>query len=381
MENAATKKFNLPKETTYLEMPRDFFGKTKAGETDSPFEGLSPHSQLFLAAIHTENKIEGRPAKIVYADLIARFGGSKGTYARHKQILIDKGIIEEGERSHYTIIAPYNPKSFIKIKDCLFKEEFEMTEDGNPNKKRHWKSRRRLTRKSIILASFIENMERNGEFISSQSRIGVALGFPRTTAGDGIRELTSARAMKCSAPTDPRKISAGLTKYEIDDEIKAVKYIKGVSEKAVEAVKSTFKKQVKPREQEKNNDKTDPQQELVNRVEKYFYDLRYKAEARAEAVLAKATSDKIYGEIKRQLSSLSIKCAFESDPQRLQELETERNILRVKGDKRLKELGIDKAEFEPRYSCKACNDTGYTQSGEPCKCRIRLIKRIENNEI
>ena len=115
------------------------------------------------------------------------------------------------------------------------------------------------------------------------------------------------------------------------------------------------------------------------KIEHHFYELRHAAEDRAEAALNKATSDSEYGSIRRELNELSIELAFaeiKGDPKassiskRIAELEK-------KGDKRLAELRIDKADFTPHYSCSLCNDTGYTQDGKPCECMKRFIEEIK----
>ena len=47
-------------------------------------------------------------------------------------------------------------------------------------------------------------------------------------------------------------------------------------------------------------------------------------------------------------------------------------------DARLAELGIDKADFTPRYSCSICNDTGYDADGKPCRCLKKFIQEYNN---
>ncbi len=115
-------------------------------------------------------------------------------------------------------------------------------------------------------------------------------------------------------------------------------------------------------------------------IERHFYDLRHAAEEKAEKALERAVSDEVYGEIYRELNELSIELAFaeirdaakaERISKRIEELET-------KGDGRLAELGIDKAEFEPEYSCKICNDTGYDKDGKPCECMKNFIQSMKN---
>ncbi|MGN0814198.1 MAG: DnaD domain protein [Candidatus Coproplasma sp.] len=111
-------------------------------------------------------------------------------------------------------------------------------------------------------------------------------------------------------------------------------------------------------------------------IERHYYDLRAAAKQRAEKALAKAMADEIYGDIKRQLSSLSIQLAFaEINDEKSAAVISERiSDLETRGDQRLKELGINKEQFKPQYRCKICNDTGYDSEGRQCECLKRFIK-------
>ena len=115
------------------------------------------------------------------------------------------------------------------------------------------------------------------------------------------------------------------------------------------------------------------------KIEQHFYELRNLAEDRAEASLAKATSDSEYGAIRRELNELSIELAFAEIKGDSKAANISKKIaeLEKKGDKRLAELHIDKSDFTPHYSCTICNDTGYTQDGKPCICMKKFIEEIK----
>jgi len=114
-------------------------------------------------------------------------------------------------------------------------------------------------------------------------------------------------------------------------------------------------------------------------IERHFYDLRHSAEDAAEKALNRATSDDIYGEIYRELNELSIELAFAEikDEVKAKEISEKIGKLTTDGDKRLKELKIDKADFTPHYSCKLCNDTGYDEHGNPCECMKKFIATLK----
>ena len=114
-------------------------------------------------------------------------------------------------------------------------------------------------------------------------------------------------------------------------------------------------------------------------IERHYYDLRNSAETRAENALKIATADKIYGELHKELNELTISLAFAeiSNKEKAAEISKQIDILEQKSQKRLSELGIDKTDFVPRYSCKICNDTGYDKSGNICACMKKFIADIK----
>ena len=111
------------------------------------------------------------------------------------------------------------------------------------------------------------------------------------------------------------------------------------------------------------------QEDLRVAWERWNYDRKHVAEEKAEQALKRATSDKAYSIIRKELNKLSIELAFAEIKDKLKAAEITKRIedLELQGDERLKELGIDKAQFTPQYSCTCCNDTGYTQQGTICK--------------
>ena len=113
-------------------------------------------------------------------------------------------------------------------------------------------------------------------------------------------------------------------------------------------------------------------------IERHFYDLRHKAEYAAECALTRATEDETYGSIYKELQSLSIDLALaeaKSD-ENAKKISEKISELTIAGDKRLKELKIDKSDFTPRYSCKKCKDTGYLENGTPCDCLKKFISEL-----
>lgn len=113
-------------------------------------------------------------------------------------------------------------------------------------------------------------------------------------------------------------------------------------------------------------------------IERHYFDLRHAAESRAEAALSKATADAVYGDIRKQLSELSIKLAFAEIRDKAQAAVISGNIKELEraGAKRLSELCIDSDDFVPHYACEICNDTGYDINGNPCVCLKKFLSGL-----
>ena len=114
-------------------------------------------------------------------------------------------------------------------------------------------------------------------------------------------------------------------------------------------------------------------------IERHYYELRHIAEDKAEKTLNTALADEIYGSIRKQLNELTISLAFAEvkSPSEAESISKQIKKLEADGDKRLKELCIDKADFTPQYSCRICGDTGYDKNGSPCSCMKKFISNLK----
>ena len=63
-----------------------------------------------------------------------------------------------------------------------------------------------------------------------------------------------------------------------------------------------------------------------------------------------------------------------SDAEQAKRISEEISQLEKQGDERLKAMGLTKRDFEPKYKCSICNDTGYDKNGKQCECLKRFIK-------
>ena len=215
MQEAASKKFNLPKTTTYIKLPLAFTGK------DKRFAGLSLACQFLLADIYTMNKAFKGPAKLTYEHFVEKFGMSRETVCAGLRKLVERGIIERCGVARYRLLLKFNTHDYIKIDDYLHKQLWNV---GGVQK--------RLARSRIINLAFLQrenlNPKTNGVFTSSQARIGVAVGLPKSTAGDSVRELALVGLIALQKVDEHVKEACkrGLTRYTVHPELLQVKRCK-----------------------------------------------------------------------------------------------------------------------------------------------------------
>ena len=360
---------NLPAETTYTRFYLDFTGKKRKDGTENPFEGLTNVQQKILAAIEAK---DGR--KLTYDYLVEHYGIWRGAIGPALDGLKAKKLIEQLGTSRYKITAPFK-KNYLKLDDCLFQKlELEDLETGE-------KVYKKPTFNAVKVIGLVKrgngNKKTDGVFTSSQARIAAALNMAKSTAGDNVRTLIIDGIMTAEKSDEQHdKRNHGLSSYKIAPEMLAVKHVK--KKKAAE---------VKPRKTPIPAPARLPLPAQVNdgsalraRIEQHYYDLRHNAKDRAEELKERALRDKTYNELHKQIEKLKIENAVAAARGNSSEdIQRQRAELEERAEERLAKLGINKADFEPRYSCTLCNDTGYyLDTGQPCKCMKQFIKTLKN---
>lgn len=216
MQDKEWQKLNVPETSSYIEFPLAFTGKTKSGKA-TVFTGLLLSCQFILAIIHTMNKAFREPAKLTYDYFVQNFGMSRETVSNALTELITRGIIERVKQSKYKIIAKYNKYNYVEIDTYTFLQEWEI--NGKY---------KRLTYSRLLTLAFLkrsnENPKTGGVFISSQERIGKAVGLPRTTAGDSIRELIAADLSRSEKLDGNDLKRRGCSLFTVNPDILAVKH-------------------------------------------------------------------------------------------------------------------------------------------------------------
>lgn len=358
---------NLPAETTYTRFYMDFTGKKRKDGSENPFTGVTNVQQKLLAAIEAK---AGR--KLTYDYLEQHYGIWRGAIKPAFDDLEARGLIEKLGTSRYKITAAFK-KNYLKIDDYLFQKlELVNLETGETvYKKPTWNASKIIS----LVTRGNRDKDKDGVFVSSQARIATALNIPKSTAGDNVRNLITDGIMTADPAEqehDPK--SHGLSSYKIAPEMLAVKHVRKAKPAKPKPRKTTAPAPARLPLPAQADDGA-----FRARIERHYYDLRQKAQDRAERALSEAIRDEEYGAIRKRLNELASKIPFVEikEPAKAAQLTKELHELEAQADERLTALGINKADFKPRYSCTLCNDTGYyLDTGQQCKCLKQYIKTL-----
>lgn len=104
--------------------------------------------------------------------------------------------------------------------------------------------------------------------------------------------------------------------------------------------------------------------------ERYYAQLREKAQSRADKFLKKANANPRFKEITAALSKMEHELAKAEifQPENLPALEREKRTLLSERKDILTELNIQESDLQPQYVCKKCSDSGFLKSGAACDC-------------
>lgn len=353
---------NLPAETTYTRFYLDFTGKKRKDGSENPFAGVTNVQQKILAAIEAK---AGR--KLTYDYLEQHYGIWRGAIKPALDDLEARGLIEKLDTSRYKIAVPFK-KNYLKIDDYLFQKlEFENLETGETVFKKLPFNASKIIE---LVKRGNRNKDNDGVFVSSQARIATALNIPKSTAGNNVRNIITDGIMTAEPAEqehDPK--NHGLSSYKIAPEMLAVKHVRKAKPAKPKPRKTTAPAPARLPLPAQADDGA-----FRARIEQHFYDLRQKAQDRAADVKERALRDKTYNELNKELIKQTVAAARGNSSEEVQRQIAE---LEARADERLAALGINKADFEPRYSCTLCNDTGYyLDTGQQCKCLKQYIKTL-----
>ncbi len=122
-------------------------------------------------------------------------------------------------------------------------------------------------------------------------------------------------------------------------------------------------------------------EEFKRKVRSYYFNLREKAEDRAEYYRKRAESDAQYADCEEKIKSTEIELAkAEVLGGDVEGLGAALSKLRKERSSALKRLRITESMLVPQYRCKICNDTGFDKDGNVCKCYHDFIENASEEK-
>lgn len=389
MQDTATKKLNieLPEATEFSLCPVQFLGKAKNGKVN-PFadkfgKPLSRAKIKILAYIWTVRKNFGLHVKLPVAD-IARACGLTWVTAKENltQLRLLDNLIAETGKNKYKII-PKVSGNYFPLENYLHTKKFDI--DGK---------RKKLPATSVMIlerikAHYLETDE-NGEYInydfktrepinyfySSEQGLATLLNLPKSTVSYAITPILRAKLLYRKKRLK-YKDEKGKPYYKITQERGVPGNAKSIFVVPYEVLAVELRSTYEPQKVDfiYNSEEIEITEEAI---EKVYAELHAEAEARTAAARELAFNDEEFTAAKSELDeAISETFTAQENGENVQEAQELWNIAQARYLKRLAELGISEAEIsEPQYLCRRCRDTGYTDTGQRCRCRTRVKELI-----
>lgn len=395
MSEATAKKLNIsfPEATEFTLFPLQFSGKCKEGEYNPfvDFNGkpLARGKAKILSYIWTVRKNFGAHVKISKSDFARACGLSYPAVLDNltQLKLLDK-LITETSKDRYKIIPKVNGKNYFPLENWLLTRKFEI--DGELQK---------LPTTSILIidrvkAHYLEKDE-DGNYINydfknrkpinyfscSDKGFATLLGLPKSTISYAMP-----KAVKSGLLWRNKRLKSKDEKGRIIYKITQDKSIPGNTKSLFvipyEVLAVELRSTYEPKEVDFIENLENEIEISDEAIEKVYAELRNEAEARTAAARELAASDDELTAAKSKLDETQ-SAAFEAleSGENVKEAKTRWDSAYARYLKRLSELGISEAElFAPPYLCQRCDDTGFTDTGQRCRCRTRvkalIISRI-----
>ena len=351
--------------TGFIQRTKDMY--CAQGESRKPSRLRSVVQGAFASLLPTGN------FKWTYATFGEKCGISGGAMTNCIAALEEQGVLEvtrngRGKANTYTLMQGVDFKKTYHIRTYF---EFYTTEfdiivktyrkigkktKGELLEKRS--VRRRLTPAEVDVLSFIlTETELKKGFDGSVKDIAKELGMSTRHVERALYALFSAQLVyrpKKEKRTGQSRFVANMDKIS--------KIVKFKEPKKGKKTKKTSKKAVQVQDLNAKADR-----------EKYYADLRERAQARADKYIAKASENSRYLEVTKALTALELTKAKAElyEPLTLPALLAKEKALREERAAILRTLRIEEWQLLPQYRCKACSDTGFRPSGQACDCYRR----------
>ena len=116
-------------------------------------------------------------------------------------------------------------------------------------------------------------------------------------------------------------------------------------------------------------------------MQTYYFNLRERAQDKAEHYLRLARRDEDFKKNEDSLKAAEIRLAkAEALGGDASAAEKELSSLKAERKTLLKKLGITEEMLTPQYKCKICNDTGFDKNGNVCACYKKFVEEAGEQE-
>lgn len=120
---------------------------------------------------------------------------------------------------------------------------------------------------------------------------------------------------------------------------------------------------------------------LRKKVQTYYFNLRERAQDKAEHYLRLARRDEDFKKNEDSLKASEIRLAkAEALGGDASAAEKELSSLKAERKTLLRKLGITEEMLTPQYKCKICNDTGFDKNGNVCACYKKFVEEAGEQE-
>lgn len=360
----------------FLRIPYELLGEG--------FAKFSAAELLSLAKVLTYSCVKEQPTARCRSK-ISEFAADFHISERHssrlinrliKAKIIEKVTDENGKlvRSWYRYIGePTSGKSFIRIDMANLQTEFEFEADEDANLAAY---KRYLTLPEVLVLSYMvthcDNIKkRKNVFEGSYRSIGRVLKLSPSTVSNAITNLNKAHLVFLYEGSKAVN-GSGWTKYRVNS--KLLLRTQREYQKEVEDAAKTSQPTAQEGQAQKSVVYVSPQVAAANAKadrERYYANRRQKAQNIAVKQLDRANQDPEFNAASKELSQMEIslaKAEVFGRYEELRRLQRERKAIQRRRLARLEAIGMCEADFEPRWTCAQCSDTGWLPNGRGCDC-------------
>lgn len=122
-------------------------------------------------------------------------------------------------------------------------------------------------------------------------------------------------------------------------------------------------------------------EEFRKKVRNYYFNLRERAQDRADYYLRRARADKDFLINEEEIKTKEINLAkAEALGGNIESLSTELEQLKKNRTNILSRLGITEEMLKPQFRCKKCNDTGFDKNGNVCSCYKKFVENTSDDK-